>query len=233
VEHFVSRGAMDIEGFGIRQADLFVAQGYIRDLADIYYLPWDEIQELEGYGEKRVANLRASVEASKERPLSRLIASLGIRGVGGTVAEVLAGRFGSLDRLMAAPAEEIETIPGIGPKLAANLREWFSHEPNRRVVEKLRQAGVRMESAAAEAGTGAGSQVLAGQVWVITGTLPSLSREAATALIKAHGGKVTGSVSSKTDYLLAGEKAGSKLDKARRLGVSVVDEARLQQLIAS
>ena len=144
VEHFVSRGAMDVEGFGIRQAELFVERGLITDLADIYTLPWDEIKALDGFGEKRVANLQAAVEASKQRPLARLLTALGIRGVGSTVAEALAEHFGSLERLMAAPAEEVEGIPGIGPKLAASVTDWLSHAPNRRVVDKLAAAGVRL-----------------------------------------------------------------------------------------
>ncbi len=230
VEHFVGRGAMDIEGFGIRQAELFVDKGYIRDLADIYYLPWDEIAALDGYGEKRVANLRAAVEASKQQPLARVLTALGIRGVGGVVAEALADHFASVEALMAAAPAEIEAIPGIGPKLAASVHEWFSHEPNRAVVRKLAEAGVRLaeQPAAAEAGP----QPLAGQTWVITGALPTLSREAAAALIKAHGGKVAGSVSSKTSYLLAGDKAGSKLDNAQKLGVPVVSEADLRNMLA-
>jgi DNA ligase (NAD+) len=229
VEHFVGRGAMDIEGFGIRQAELFVEKGYIRDLADIYYLPWDEIMALEGYGERRVANLRAAVEASKAQPLARALTALGIRGVGGVVAEALVDHFASVERLMAADPAEIETIPGIGPKLAASVHEWFSHQPNRAVVQKLAAAGVRLasEPVAVEAGP----QPLAGQTWVITGTLPTLSREAAAALIKAHGGKVAGSVSSKTSFLLAGDKAGSKLDNALKLGVPVVSEDELRRMI--
>jgi DNA ligase (NAD+) len=229
VEHFVGRGAMDIEGFGIRQAELFVDKGYIRDLADIYYLPWDEISALEGYGEKRVANLRAAVDASKQPPLARVLTALGIRGVGGVVAEALADRFGSIEALMAATPAEMESIPGIGPKLAASVHEWFSHEPNRAVVQKLAAAGVRL--AVEKATMAVGPQPLAGQTWVITGTLPTLSREAAAALIKAHGGKVAGSVSSKTDYLLAGDKAGGKLDAAQKLGVPVMSEADLRLMV--
>jgi DNA ligase (NAD+) len=229
VEHFVGRGAMDIEGFGIRQAELFVEKGHIRDLADIYYLPWDEIMALEGYGERRVANLQAAVEASKAQPLARVLTALGIHGVGGVVAEALAEHFGSVERLMDADPAEMETIPGIGPKLAASVHEWFSHLPNRTVVQKLAAAGVQL--AAGKAATAAGPQPLAGQTWVITGTLPTLSREAAAALIKAHGGKVAGSVSSKTSYLLAGEKAGSKLAAAQKLGVPVLSEADLRQML--
>jgi DNA ligase (NAD+) len=230
VEHFVSRGAMDIEGFGIRQAELFVERGWIKDLADIFTLPWDEIQGMEGFGEKRLANLQAAVEAATQRPLTRLLTALGIRGVGSTVAEALADHFGSLEKLMAASPQDIQDIPGIGPKLAASIDEWLSHAPNRRVLEKLAAAGVRLadEPAAARADR----LPLAGQTWVITGTLPSLSREAATALIKAHGGKVTGSVSAQTTVVLAGDKPGSKLDAARKLGVPVVDELELRRLIS-
>lgn len=229
VEHFVGRSALDIEGFGIRQAELFVEKSYIKDLADIYYLPWDEIMALEGYGEKRVANLRAAVEASKQQPLARVLTALGIRGVGGVVAEALADHFDSIEALMAADPVEIEAIPGIGPKLAANIHEWFSHQPNRAVVQKLAAAGVRLT--ADRPVSGVGPQPLAGQTWVITGTLPTLSREAAAALIKAHGGKVAGSVSSKTSYLLAGEKAGGKLDAAQKLGVPVLSEDDLQRMV--
>lgn len=231
LEHFVSCGAMDIEGFGIRQAELFVELGYVHDLADVFALPWEAIAALEGYGERRVANLQAAVEAARQRPLARLLAALGIRGVGGVVAEALAQHFGSLAALMAASATELEAIPGIGPRLAAAIQDWFSHQPNRAVVAKLAAAGVQL--ADAPTASVAGPQPLAGQTWVITGTLPTLSREAAAALIKAHGGKVAGSVSSKTTYLLAGDKAGSKLDAAQKLGVPVVDEAALQQMIAA
>ena len=231
VEHFVSRGAMDIEGFGIRQAELFVEKGYLHDLADLYYLPWGQIAALEGYGDKRVANLQAAVEASKTRPLARVLAALGIRGVGGVVAESLADVYPSIDALMRADPAEIETIPGIGPKLAASIHEWSSHQPNQAVVHKLAAAGVQLaaEPAAEKPSDG---QTLAGQTWVITGTLPTLSREAAAALIKAHGGKVAGSVSSKTTYLLAGDKAGSKLDVARKLDIPVVDEEMLRSWLA-
>lgn len=229
VEHFVSRVAMDIEGFGIKQAELFVEQGFIRDLADIYYLPWPQLAALEGYGEKRVANLQAAIEESKTRPLARVLTALGIRGVGGVVAEALADHFHSIAALLAADPAELEVIPGIGPKLAAGVHEWFSHAPNRTLVQKLDAAGVRM--AGDPVAPVAGPQPLAGQTWVITGTLPTLSREAAAALIKAHGGKVAGSVSSKTSYLLAGDKAGSKLDAATKLAIPIVSEEALRALL--
>jgi DNA ligase (NAD+) len=228
VEHFVSRGAMDIEGFGIRQAELFVELGFLHDVADIYYLAADQLLPLEGFGEKKVTNLLAAIEASKERSPARLLTALGIQGVGSTVAEVLIDRFGSLDALAAAPREELQQIPGIGPKLTDSVVDWFARGPNRRVVDKLKAAGVRVEAQKAEV---VGPQPLAGLTFVITGTLPALSREQATALIQDHGGKVTGSVSAKTDYLVAGEKAGSKLAKAEKQGVPVIDEAALRRMV--
>ncbi len=228
VEHFVSRGAMDIEGFGIRQAELFVELGFLRDMADIYYLEAEQLLPLEGFGEKKVTNLLAAIEASKERSPARLLTALGIQGIGVTVAQILMDQFHSLDALAAASAEEMQQIPGIGPKLAQSVADWFTHKPNRQVIEKLKFAGVCTE---AEAVQPAGPQPLAGLTFVITGTLPSMSREQAQATIEAVGGRVTGSVSGKTDYLLAGERAGSKLAKAEKLGVTVIDEAALRQMV--
>jgi DNA ligase (NAD+) len=229
VEHFVSRGAMDIEGFGIRQAELFVELGLIHDAADIYYLAEDQILPLEGFGEKKVANLMAAIEASKERDPARLLTALGIRGIGVTVAQLLMDHYGSLEALAAAPREEMEQIPGIGPKLAASVADWFSRATNREVVQKLEAAGVRTEAEQVEP---VGPQPLEGKTFVITGTLPTMSREQAKELIQAHGGRVTGSVSGKTDYLLAGERAGSKLTKAEKLGVPVIDEEVLKRMVA-
>ncbi len=228
VEYFVSRGAMDIEGFGIRQAELFVELGFLQDVADIYDLAAEQLLPLEGFGEKKVSNLLAAIEASKERSSARLLTALGIRGIGGTVAQLLVDSFHSLDALGASTREELEQIPGIGPKLAQSVADWFAHEPNRRVLAKLKAAGVRTEAELTEA---VGPQPLAGLTFVITGTLPTMSREQAKAFIEAHGGRVTGSVSGKTDYLLAGERAGGKLTKAENLGVAVLDEAALRQLV--
>ncbi len=228
VEHFVSRGAMDIEGFGIRQAELFVELDFLSDVADIYYLSADQLLPLEGFAEKKVTNLLAAIETSKEQSPARLLAALGIRGVGGTVAHLLMDQFGSLDALAATSQEELEQIPGIGPILAASVVDWFALEPNRKVVEKLKAAGVCTEAEATEP---LGAQPLEGLTFVITGTLPTMSRDQAKALIQAQGGKVTGSVSGKTSYLLAGERAGSKLAKAEKLGVPVLDEAALRAMI--
>ncbi len=228
VEHFVSRGAMDIEGFGIRQAELFVELGLLHDVADIYYLRPEQLLPLEGFGEKKVANLMAAIEASKDRHPARLLTALGIRGVGETVAETLIDAFGSLEALTDASREELQQIPGIGPKLAESIADWFSRETNRRVLDKLKAAGVRTQVGPGKA---VGPQPLAGLTFVITGTLPTMSREQATELIQAHGGKVTGSVSSKTNYLVVGENPGSKLEKAQKLGVRVIDEATLRQMV--
>jgi DNA ligase (NAD+) len=228
VEYFVSRGAMDIEGFGIKQAELFVELGFVGDVADIYSLAPGQLLPLDGFGEKKVANLLAAIEASKARPAARLLTALGIQGVGGTVAHVLMEHFGSLDALAAASKEEMEQIPGIGPKLANSVADWFARETNRKVIAKLVAAGVRTEAEVVEA---TGPQPLEGKTFVITGTLPTMSREQAKAFIVARGGKVTGSVSGRTDYLLAGERAGSKLAKAEKLGVTVLDEAALQAMV--
>ena len=150
VEHFVSRGAMDIAGFGIKQAELFVELGYIADLADVYYLDADKLLAQEGYGEKKVANLLAAIEASKSRPPARLLIALGIQGVGEVVAEDLMAHFSSLDALAAAPVEDLQAIPGIGPILAQSVFDWFAREPNRRLIEKLKAAGVTTAQAEAE-----------------------------------------------------------------------------------
>ncbi|MGQ9489597.1 MAG: NAD-dependent DNA ligase LigA [Anaerolineae bacterium] len=232
VEHFVSRGAMDIAGFGIRQAELFVEKGFIHDLADIFYLDPAELRKLEGFGDKRVANLMAAIEAAKTRPPARLLNALGIRGVGEVVAEDLMAHFGSLEALSRASAEELQAIPGIGPVLAQNIADWFRQEPNRRLIEKLKAAGVRTAEVERPSVPGA-AQPLAGLTFVITGTLPTMSREAAREFIKAHGGKVTDAVSKNTSYLVAGEAPGSKLAKAIQLGVPVIEEAELRRLAAT
>jgi DNA ligase (NAD+) len=230
VEHFVSRGALDIAGFGIKQAELFVELGYIADLADVYYLDADKLLAQEGYGEKKVANLLAAIAASKTRPPARLLIALGIHGVGEVVAEDLMAHFNSLDALAAAPVEELQAIPGIGPILAQSVFDWFAREPNRQLIGKLKAAGVTTAQAKAEVEAEAGAQPFAGLTFVITGTLPTMSRDEAKDFIKAHGGKVTDSVSKNTSYLVAGEAAGSKLDKATQLGVPVIDEAALRQM---
>jgi DNA ligase (NAD+) len=228
VEYFVSRGAMDIEGFGIKQAEAFVELGYIRSLPDIYDLPWEKIAELEGYKEKRLEKLRAGIEASKERPVARLLTALGIRFVGEVVAEILMQRYSSLQELMDAPQEELNGIHGIGPRIAESVHEFFVPEPNRALVQRFAEAGVRTADTPRAP---VGAQPLAGMTFVVTGTLPVFSRDEAQAFIKAHGGKVAGSVSKSTNYLVLGENAGSKLDKARDLGVPTLTEEELRALV--
>jgi DNA ligase (NAD+) len=221
---------MDIESFGIKQAELFVGEGYIRDLADIYYLPWEVIRQLEGYGDKRVEKLRAGVEESKSRPVARLLTGLGIRYVGEVVAEMLVARYHSVELLMAASAEELNQIEGIGSRIAESVAEYFALEPNRVLIRKFAEAGVRVADEVVARTEEAGARPWEGKVFVITGTLPTMSRDEAKDYIEARGGKVTGSVSSKTDFLVVGESAGSKLDKARQLGVRILEEAELRAL---
>ncbi len=230
VEYFVSRSAMDIDGFGTRQAEIFVEQGLVRDVADIFSLDAAHIEPLEGFGPKRTANLLAAIDAARARPLARVLAALGIRGVGTVVATALAAAFHALEALATAEAEALCAVPGVGPTLAANVIEWFASAHNRSVVARLAAAGVTVQEAAPEQPVGEGA--LAGLIFVLTGTLPTLSREVAAARILAAGGRVTASVSRKTNYLVAGEAAGSKLTKAEELGVRVVDEAGLEVLLA-
>jgi len=200
-------------------------------VGDFYSLEREAILGLEGYAAKSTDNLLAAVEASKTRSLARVLAGLGVRGVGETVAQLLADHFGSLDALAAASVEEIQAIPGMGPLTAAAVVEWFSHAPNRAVIQKLRRAGVRL-AVEKKAPPAAGEwQPLAGKTFVITGMLPTMSRNEAKALIEQHGGKVTDSVSGKIDYLLVGESPGSKLRKAQQLGVPTIDEAALRAMI--
>lgn len=227
VEHFASRGAMDIEGLGSKVAAMLVESGLVKDVGDIYRLDKDQLLTLEGFADKKADKLLAAIEASKQQPLSRLISALGIRGVGETVAADFARAFGSLDRLTEASREDLEALEGIGPNIAELVVDWFGQKRNQKLLAKLKGAGVWPEQEQAEAGP----QVLEGLTFVLTGTLPSMSREEAKARILSAGGKVTGSVSGNTDYVVAGEQAGSKLSKAEQLGVPVIDEAGMLKLL--
>ena len=229
LEYFVSRGAMDIDSLGTQTAALLFEKELIHDVADIYSLGRDDLLGLEGFKDKKVDRLLEAIEASKQQPVERLLTALGIRFVGSVVAGLLIDALGSLDAIAAAGPEQLEQIAGIGPQTALSVAAWFNNEGNRQFMEKLRAAGLTF---AATPVAGAEERLeLAGLTFVITGTLPSLAREEATALIERHGGKVSGSVSKKTNYLVAGEAAGSKLDKARELGVAILDEASLTALI--
>ena len=224
IEFFVSRGAMDIEGLGPQTVKTLIDRGLIRTEADLFSLPAEPLLELEGFGQKRVDNLLASIERARQRPLWQLIASLGIDGVGSTVAELLADHFHSIDALQAASDEEIQALDGIGPILAHKIRGWFDSEANQHLLDELRAAGVNMRAEK----QAAASDQLAGLTFVLTGTLPSLTRDEASDLIKAHGGKVTSSVSKKTNYVLVGDSPGSKAEKAAQLGVPIISEDDLR-----
>lgn len=229
IEYFVSRGAMDIGTFGSKTGDLLIEQGLIHDVADIYFLRREDLLALEGFKDRKVDNLLEGIEASKSAPAERILTALGIRYVGNVVARLLLDALGSLDRLAAADADRLQTIEGIGPQIAASVVTWFANSQNQRLLARLRQAGLNFS---AESIAPPARQPLAGLTFVITGTLPSLKRDEAQALIEQHGGKVTGSVSKSTHYVLAGEAAGSKLSKAQQLGILIIDEAGLRQLIA-
>jgi DNA ligase (NAD+) len=229
IEHFAGRGALDIEGFGSKLAEQLVAVGLVRDLADIYGLTAEQLNALERFADKKTENLLAGIAAAKEQPLGRLLIGLGIRHVGGTIAGALAEHYGNLDALAAASEEDLLTVPGVGPEIATSVRAWFDSPHNQALVARLHAAGVRTADAPRSSRSGDGP--LAGKRFVVTGTLPTLSRDAARALIEDAGGKVSDSVSAKTDYLVVGESPGSKVDKARALGVAELDEAGLRGLV--
>ncbi len=227
IEYFVSRSAMDIDGLGERIVRLLVDQGLIKDVADLYFLQADQLINLEGFAEKKVDNLLAAIDVSRSRSLDRVLAALGIRGVGGTVATLLTDYYPSMAALARTGQEDLEAIEGLGPHTAGAIVEFFGDERNQHLIDKLRDGGVNLE---AEAKTTA-SNKLDGLTFVLTGTLPTMTRDEAKALIESHGGKVTGSVSKKTSYVVAGEAAGSKLDKAHSLDIPVLDEDGLKDLI--
>jgi DNA ligase (NAD+) len=224
VVHFASRGAMDIRGLGYERVRQLLDEGLIENVADLYLITSDQIVELEGYARKSAEQLVAAIQASKSRPLSLLMFGLGIPHVGFTAAQLLARRFGRLDALAKAAREEkLGGIPGIGPVIAKSVSAFFNEARNQELLEKLKAAGMNMiePKAAKIDGT------LAGKTYVLTGSLPTLSRSQATALIEEAGGRIGGSVSKKTDAVVAGDDAGSKLEKAKSLGVEVIDEAEL------
>ena len=226
IKHFV--GAMDIDGLGEQNVIRFVSDGLIADAAGIYDLTAERLAELEGFGEISARNLIRNIEASKGQPFHRVLYGLGIAGIGWVNARALAQAFGSVDALMAAGAEQIEEVEGIGPVLASTIAETLAEDRTVELIGKLRERGLQMEEEMRAAASGP----LAGKTVVITGTLPSLSREDATERIEAAGGKVTGSVSKKTDYLLLGADPGSKLAKAEKLGTEIIDEEALLGLLS-
>ena len=229
LEHFASRGAMDIEGLGEAMVELLVERELTRDLADIYQLNVAKLASLPRMGEKSIANLLAAIQESKTRPLWRLIFGLGILHVGVTSARALAGHFHLLDALMAATADDLQRIPDVGPVVGPAIFQHFENPGNRAVIERLREAGLNFGALDDHAAQPTGGK-LAGTTWVLTGTL-SEPREGIAETIRAHGGKVTDSVSKKTSFVLAGEEAGSKLDKAHKLGVRVLTEAEFRGML--
>ena len=227
VKHF--RGALEIEGLGEKNALRFLQEGVISDAADIFDLTAERVAELEGFGQTSAENLVEEIESAKGRPFSRVLYALGIPGVGYVNAESLAEHFGTMDALLEAQPEEIERAEGIGPVLATQIYEELAEKPTRKLIDRLREAGLRMELDPSERRVEGGP--LDGKTLVLTGTLPELSREQATKLIKRAGGKVVNSVSKKTDYVIAGDSPGSKLAKAEELGTDVIDEKGLRKLL--
>jgi DNA ligase (NAD+) len=220
--HFAGRGAMDIEGLGYVTLLGLLDKGLISDPGDVYSLTAEQLAELPGFKEKSISNLLGTIEGSKDRPVWRLLVGLNIRHVGEHVAQVLARAFGSMAAIGAAGEEDIDAVPEIGAEIARSVHEWFRDPESLALVEKLRAAGVRMvdEAPASEPGEGP----LSGRTIVLTGGLETMSREEATRIAQETGARVASSVSKKTDFLVAGEDAGSKYDKAVQLGVEIIDE---------
>jgi DNA ligase (NAD+) len=227
LKHFVSRGAMDIDGLGEKQVALLQEHGLVRTAADIYRLREEQLLELEGFGELSVTNLLAAIDASRQRPFARVLFAIGIEEVGEVTGRNLAQRFRDIDTLLDASVDELAETPGVGEKMAASIRAQLDDERMRALIADLRELGLCFH----EEGPPPSEGPLAEKTLVLTGSLPELSREQATERILAAGGRVTGSVSKKTDYVVAGESPGSKLEKAERLGVSVLDEAGLLGLL--
>ncbi len=224
--HFAARGVMNIEGLGDAMVTQLLAAGYVKGIADLYHLKKAQLLTLERVGEKSAQALLDEIERSKSAPLARVIFGLGLRFVGERTAQLLAAQFGSMDMLMAATAEELESVNEVGPRVSQAIVEFFAETHNQELVERLRAAGLTFTAEKRVT-----TSTLEGMTFVLTGTLPNLTREVAKEKIESAGGRVSGSVSKKTSYVVAGEEAGSKLDKATSLGVKVVDEAGLLMLL--
>jgi DNA ligase (NAD+) len=224
--HFASRGVMNIDGMGDALVTQLTERGLVKDTADIYKLTKSDLLSLERMGDKSAQNVLNEIDRSKQLPLERVIFGLGIRFVGERTAQFLAEHFGDVDALMNANEEELQQVEEVGPRIAKSIVEFFGEPKNRELVEELRQAGLTLRGKKKERGT-----KLAGKVFVLTGTLAHFTRDEAKKMIEDAGGKVTGSVSKKTDYVVAGTEAGSKLDKAKELGVPVIDEKEMEALL--
>jgi DNA ligase (NAD+) len=223
--HFASRGVMNIDGMGDALVTQLTERGLVKNVADIYKLTKDDLLSLERMGDKSAQNILEEIENSKKLPLERVIYGLGIRMVGERTAQFLAEHFGSMEALEAAGVEELQDVNEVGPRIAESIAEFFSIAANRKLVERLREAGLTLKGQKKQRGT-----KLAGKTFVLTGTLAHFTRDEAKKMIEDAGGKVTGSVSKKTDYVVAGADAGSKLDKAKELGVTVIDEREMEKL---
>jgi len=231
IEHFVSRPAMDITGLGIKIVEQLAKEGLVKDLADIYYLQSDDLLRLEGFAEKKADNLLSAIDASRQQPLSRLVNALGIRGVGEIIAADLARYYPNLELLSHAAMTDLQMIEGVGPNIAQAIIDWFSRPANQAVLAKLKNAGVWPENKALSAAPTPQANPLLGMTFVITGTLTGFSRAGIKEFIQSFGGKVTDSISKNTSYLVAGESPGSKLEKARSLGIPILNEDGLRILV--
>ena len=228
INHFVSKNAMNIDGLGPAIVELLLTKGLIQDVADLYQLRGEELVSLERMGERSTTNLLTSIEASKNQGLARVLFGLGIRHVGAKAAKVIAQYYGDMAGIFGGTIEEIQNLPDIGPKIAQSLVEWLKEEYNQKLIEKLKNAKVRLTEDQKEM---ISETNISGKTFVLTGTLPTLKRSEAAQMIEERGGKVSGSVSKKTDYLVAGEEAGSKLEKARELNVSILNEVEFIELL--
>jgi DNA ligase (NAD+) len=233
IEHFAHKRAVYIDGLGEKLIEQMVDAGILKSLPDLYKLSLANIVALQRMAEKSAHNVLTAIEKSKQTTLPRFLFGLGIRHVGESTAKAFAKHFGNIDAIMEASVEQLVQVPDVGPVVAQSLRSFFDVPYNREVVEQLRACGLTWaETTNLGEGTPTAPQTLAGKTFVLTGTLPTLGRDEAKEIIEAAGGKVTGSVSKKTDYVVAGTEAGSKLDKAQELGVAVLDEFDLKELLA-
>ena len=231
VEHFVSRSAMDIVGLGIKIVEQLIENGLVKDVADLYTLKKVDLLELEGFAEKKAENLLGAITSSRQQSLARVINALGIRGIGEVTAADLTRYYPSLDDLQKATAEDLEQIEGIGPNIAQAVVDWFMRSTNQQLLEKLKKVGLWPVNTQGMIEESVGEKPLDGLIFVVTGTLSGFSRTEIKDIIQKYGGKVSGSVSKKTSYVLAGESPGTKLDKAQELGVQVITEEKFLQLL--
>ena len=223
--HFASRGVMNIDGMGESLVNQLIEHGLVKNVADIYDLTKDSLLSLERFADKSAQNILDEIEKSKQLPLERVIFGLGIRFVGERTAQFLAEHFGSMETIANASAEDLQSVEEVGPRIAESIAEFFSIPANRKLVDRLHAAGLTLKGKKKERGT-----KLIGKTFVLTGTLAKYTRDEAKKLIEDAGGRVSGSVSKKTDYVVAGSDAGSKLDKAKELGVAVIGEDEMQKL---